>query len=53
MSQEGPSRIMVSDSGKNFEAIVKRLEGLKEDDKMMKYLRTQRIKKRFNFSRAP
>ena len=44
---------MVSDTRKNFEATGKRLEGLKEDDKMMKYLRTQRIKRKFNFSRAP
>ena len=44
---------MVSDTGKNFEATGKRLEGLKEDDKMMKYLRTQRIKRKFNFSKAP
>ena len=52
VARRGPSQVMVSDNGKTFVVTKKWLKALKKNEDLMNYLATQRIKWKFNLSRA-
>ena len=53
VARRGPPQVMVSDNGKTFVTTKKWLKALKKNEDLMNYLATQRIKWKFNLSRAP
>ena len=53
VARRGPPQVMVSDNGKTSVATKKWPKALKKNEDLMNYLATQRIKWKFNLSRAP
>ena len=53
VARRGTPKIMVSNNGKTFTATKKWLSRLKKNEELMNYLATDKIKWRFNLSRAP
>lgn len=52
VARRGPPQTMVSDNGRTFVATRKWLRTLRKNEDLMNYLATQRIKWKFNLSRA-
>ena len=53
VARRGPPQVMVSDNGRTFVATKKWLKTLVKNEDLMNFLAIQRIKWKFNLSRAP